>query len=57
MSEMTLLTALRTAATNALAARYLAPESACIMDMISAGAQCEFQAIAVREMLGITSIR
>ena len=57
MSEMTLLTALRTAATSALAARYLAPKSARIMAMIGAGAQCEFQAIAFHEMLGITRIR
>ena len=51
------LTALRTEATSALAARYLAPKSARIMAMIGVGAQCEFQAIAVHEMLGITSIR
>ena len=43
LSEMTLLTALRTAATAALAAKYLArPESTCLA-LIGAGAQAEFQ--------------
>lgn len=57
MSEMTLLTALRTTATRTLAARYLEPKSTRIIAMIGAGAQCEFQAIAFHEMLGITRIR
>jgi len=57
LSEMTLLTALRTAATSALAARTLARKDAKVMAMIGAGTQSEFQALAFREMLGIRSLR
>ncbi len=46
ISEMTVLTALRTAATSAVAARQLAPRNAKTMAMIGNGAQCEFQALA-----------
>jgi len=55
-SEMTILTALRTAATSAVAAKYLAPEGSKTMAMIGNGAQCEFQALAFREVLGIESV-
>jgi ornithine cyclodeaminase len=57
VSEMTILTALRTAATSALAAKYLAPKGANTMGMIGNGAQCEFQAIAFQEIVGITTVR
>lgn len=57
LSEMTVLTALRTAATSALAAKYLAPEGATTMAMIGNGAQCEFQALAFQKMIGVESIR
>lgn len=57
LSEMTLLTALRTAATSAMAARALAPKGASVMGMIGAGAQCEFQALAMAEICGIQQIR
>ena len=57
LSEMTVLTALRTAAMSALAAKYLAPESAKVMAMIGNGAQCEFQALAFRALLGINTLR
>jgi ornithine cyclodeaminase len=57
LSEMTLLTALRTAATSALAARILARKDSKVMAMIGAGTQSEFQALAFREMLGISSLR
>lgn len=57
LTEMTILTALRTAATSALAARYLAPPGATCMAMIGNGAQCEFQALAFREIVGITHVR
>jgi len=57
LSEMTLLTALRTAAMSALAARYLAPEGARTMAIIGNGAQCEFQAIGFQEICGISSVR
>jgi ornithine cyclodeaminase len=46
LSEMTLLTALRTAATSAMAAKYLAPPGAATMAIIGNGAQSEFQAMA-----------
>lgn len=57
LSEMTILTALRTAATSAMAARYLAPAGARTMAMIGNGAQCEFQALAFQEVLGIDTVR
>jgi ornithine cyclodeaminase len=57
LSEMTILTALRTAATSALAAKYLAPKGARVMGMIGNGAQCEFQALAFNEIIGIETIR
>ena len=57
LAEMTILTALRTAATSAMAARLLArPESAC-MALIGTGAQAEFQALGFRALLGINSLR
>lgn len=57
VAEMTLLTALRTAATSALAARYLARPDSRTMALIGAGSQSEFQAIGFRELLGIQSLR
>ena len=57
LSEMTVLTALRTAATSAMAAKYLAPKDATVMAMIGNGAQCEFQALAMAEICGITAVR
>ena len=53
LSEMTLLTALRTAATSAMVARHLAPKDARTMAMIGNGAQSEFQALAMRGACGI----
>jgi ornithine cyclodeaminase len=57
LSEMTILTALRTAAMSALAARYLAPKDSRAMAIIGNGAQCEFQALAFKALLGIESVR
>ncbi|MGE6741303.1 ornithine cyclodeaminase [Allorhizobium pseudoryzae] len=57
LTEMTLLTALRTAATSAMAARHLAPKGARTMAIIGNGAQSEFQALAMKAVLGITHIR
>ena len=57
LSEMTLLTALRTAATSALAARHLAPRNATVMAMIGNGAQSEFQALALKAVNGIREVR
>jgi ornithine cyclodeaminase len=56
-SEMTLLTALRTAATSALATRHLAPKNATILAMIGNGAQSEFQALALKAVNGIKEVR
>lgn len=57
LSEMTILTALRTAATSAMAAKHLAPKGAKTMGMIGNGAQCEFQALAFQEVVGIDTVR
>ncbi|MEV8468034.1 ornithine cyclodeaminase [Fluviibacterium sp. DFM31] len=57
LTEMTVLTALRTAATSALAAKHLAPQGATTMAMIGNGAQCEFQALAFQKVLGIDTVR
>ena len=57
LSEMTILTALRTAATSAMAARWLAPRGATTMALIGNGAQAEFQALAFKAVCGLTHIR
>jgi ornithine cyclodeaminase len=57
LSEMTILTALRTGATSALAAKYLAPKGARVMALIGNGAQCEFQALAFKAVCGIDTVR
>lgn len=57
LAEMTLLTALRTAATSALAGRTLARKDSRVMAMIGTGSQAEFQALAFRHALGIETLR
>jgi ornithine cyclodeaminase len=57
LSELTLTTALRTAATSALAARSLARPDSRTMALIGNGAQSEFQALAFHHLLGIHEIR
>ena len=57
LSELTLTTALRTAATSALAARRMARPDSRVMALIGNGAQSEFQAIAFHRMLGIRHVR
>ncbi|WP_299896353.1 ornithine cyclodeaminase [uncultured Ruegeria sp.] len=57
LTEMTMLTALRTAATSALVGRYLAPKNAKTMAMIGNGAQSEFQCLAFKAMCGIDTVR
>jgi ornithine cyclodeaminase len=57
LAEMTLLTALRTAATSAMAARHLAPGNSRVMAMIGNGAQAEFQALAMKAVVGIEEVR
>lgn len=56
LSEMTILTALRTAATSALAAKWLAPKTQ-TMALIGNGAQAEFQALAFKAICGISEVR
>lgn len=56
-AEMTLLTALRTAATSAMAAKYLARKDSEVMAMIGSGSQSEFQALGFRAALGIEKVR
>lgn len=56
-TEMTILTALRTAATSALVARYLAPNNARTMAIIGNGAQSDFQCLGFKQLVGITDIR
>src|SRR5215470_3799487 len=57
LSELTLTTALRTAATSALAARRMARPGSRAMALIGNGAQSEFQAVAFHHMLGIRELR
>ena len=57
LSEMTLTTAIRTAATSALVARYLARNDASSMALIGNGSQSEFQALAFHTLLNINEIR
>jgi len=57
LTEMTVLTALRTAATSAMVASYLAPKGSKVMAMIGNGAQSEFQAMAMRAICGIDTLR
>jgi ornithine cyclodeaminase len=57
LAEMTLLTALRTAATSALAAKRLARADSRVHALIGAGSQAEFQALAFRAVLGIETLR
>jgi ornithine cyclodeaminase len=57
LAELTLTTAMRTAATSVLAARALARRDSRKMALIGNGAQSEFQAIAFHTLVGIDEIR
>jgi ornithine cyclodeaminase len=57
VSEMTISTALRTAATSALAASCLARGGSAVMALIGLGAQAEFQALAFKAGLGIRKLQ
>ena len=57
LSELTVTTALRTAATSALAARWMARRDSRVMALIGNGAQSEFQSIAFHHMLNIRELR
>ncbi len=56
ISELTLTTAIRTAATSVVAARALARQDGRSMALIGNGAQSEFQALAFHQLLGIETI-
>ena len=57
LSELTLTTAMRTAATSVMAAKLLARPGSHTMALIGNGAQSEFQALAFHHLLGITTLR
>ncbi len=57
LADMTLATALRTAAVSALAARCLARPESAVMALIGLGAQSEFQACAFQAALGVHRLR
>lgn len=57
LAELTLTTAIRTAATSVLAATVLARKDAHCMALIGNGAQSEFQALAFHHLLGIDELR
>ena len=57
LSELTITTALRTAAMSALAAKWLARPDSRVMALIGNGAQSEFQAIGFHQMVGIRELR
>ncbi|MFO1295972.1 MAG: ornithine cyclodeaminase [Rubrivivax sp.] len=57
LAELTLATAMRTAAMSALAARHLARPGSRSMAIIGNGAQCEFQALAFRDLVGVRELR
>ena len=57
LSEMTFVTALRTAAISALAACRMARPASRAMAIIGNGAQSEFQAIAFHQMVGVRQLR
>ncbi|MFK8054143.1 MAG: ornithine cyclodeaminase [Woeseiaceae bacterium] len=57
VSEMTLLTAIRTAATSVFAAQLLANQDVKTMALIGTGCQAEFQSYGFYHSFGITEIR
>ncbi|MDP2370061.1 ornithine cyclodeaminase [Rhodoferax sp.] len=57
LSELTLTTALRTAAMSAVAARAVARPDSRVMALIGNGAQSEFQALGFQHLLGIEEVR
>lgn len=57
LSELTLTTAMRTAATSVFAAQLLARSDSRVMALIGNGAQSEFQALAFQHLMGIEEVR
>ncbi|PID47434.1 MAG: ornithine cyclodeaminase [Proteobacteria bacterium] len=56
-SEMTLLTALRTAANSVMAAKYLAKKDSKVLTLIGTGAQSEFQFLAFSYFFDLEEVR
>ncbi len=56
-SEMTLLTAFRTAANSAMAAKHLAKKDSSILTLIGTGAQSEFQYLAFSYIFDLKEVR
>ena len=57
LSELTLTTAMRTAATSVMVARRLARPDSRVMAVIGNGAQSEFQSLAFHLLMGIEEVR
>ena len=57
LSEMTFVTALRTAAISALVASRMARSASRVMALIGNGAQSEFQAVAFHRLAGVRELR
>jgi ornithine cyclodeaminase len=57
LADMTLLTAFRTAATSALAAKYLARPDAETLAVVGTGAQAEFQVLGFERLFPLKEIR
>jgi len=57
LSELTLTTAMRTAATSVMVARRVARADSRVMALIGNGAQSEFQALAFHLLMGISEVR
>ena len=57
MSEMTLLTAFRTAATSALASQLMAKRNSSVMGIVGTGAQSEFQVLAHHAAMGMSTFK
>ncbi len=57
IAEMNLLTALRTAATSAMAAKHVGRTDSTVLALIGTGSQSEFQALAMRAVVGVSHIR
>ena len=56
-TEMTLLTAFRTAANSAMAAKYLAKKDSKVLTLIGTGSQSEFQYLAFSQIFDLEEIR
>jgi ornithine cyclodeaminase len=55
--DMTLLTAIRTAAMSGIAAKHLAKKDSSVLGLIGTGAQSEFQTYAMRQFFPLTTVR